>query len=145
MHIAITVPWTSPLPAAARGIIHVPAHNTPMRPSRREALLIAIAKARGWVDELVNGRVGSFAMLARREGKAERHIRLLACRSHSLHHELSRASSKGRRRQVLRSRRWRARCPGPGPSRSGALLYVAMNVPAAAAVLGSSWTEGCMR
>ena len=75
--IAITVPWTSPLPAAARGIIHVPAHNTPMRPSRREALLIAIAKARGWVDELVNGRVGSFAMLARREGKAERHIRLL--------------------------------------------------------------------
>ena len=55
----------------------MPAHNTPMRPSRREALLIAIAKARGWVDELVNGRVGSFAMLARREGKAERHIRLL--------------------------------------------------------------------
>jgi site-specific DNA recombinase len=26
---------------------------------------------------LANGRVGSFAMLARREGKAERHIRLL--------------------------------------------------------------------
>ena len=75
--IAITVPWTSPVPAAVKGIIHVPAHNTPMRPSRREALLIAIAKARGWVDELANGRVGSFAMLARREGKVERHIRLL--------------------------------------------------------------------
>ena len=38
---------------------------------------MAIAKARSWVDELVNGRVGSLAMLARREGKAERHIRLL--------------------------------------------------------------------
>jgi hypothetical protein len=73
----ITVPWTSPLPPAARGIIHVPAHNTPIAPSRRESLLTAIAKARGWVDELVDGRVGSFAMLARREGMVERHIRLL--------------------------------------------------------------------
>jgi site-specific DNA recombinase len=61
----------------SKGIIHVPAHNTPMAPSRRESLLMAIAKARSWVDELVKGRVGSLAMLARREGKAERHIRLL--------------------------------------------------------------------
>jgi site-specific DNA recombinase len=38
---------------------------------------MAITKARGWVDELVNGRVGSFAMLARRERKTLRHIRLL--------------------------------------------------------------------
>ena len=74
----ITVPWTSPVPAAVKGIIHVPAHNTPMTPSRRESLLMAIAKARSWVDELANGRVGSFAVLARREGKVERHIRLLA-------------------------------------------------------------------
>ena len=29
---------------------------------------MAIAKARSWVDKLVNGRVGSLAMLARREG-----------------------------------------------------------------------------
>ena len=34
----ITVPWTSPVPAAVKGIIHVPAHNTPMKPSRRETL-----------------------------------------------------------------------------------------------------------
>jgi hypothetical protein len=73
----ISVPWASPVPAAAKGIIHVPAHNTPMKPSRRESLLMAIAQARGWVDELVNGRLGSFAALARREGKAERHMRLL--------------------------------------------------------------------
>ena len=73
----ITVPWTSPVPAAVKGIIHVPAHNTPMTPSRRDSLLMAIAKARSWVDELANGRVGSFAVLARREGKVERHIRLL--------------------------------------------------------------------
>jgi site-specific DNA recombinase len=74
----ITVPWTSPVPAAVKGIVHVPAHNTPITPSRRDALLMAIAKARNWVDELAHGRLGSFAVLAKREGKLERHIRLLA-------------------------------------------------------------------
>jgi site-specific DNA recombinase len=74
----ITVPWTTPVPAAVKGIVHVPAHNTPITPSRRDALLMAIAKARTWVDELAHGRLGSFAVLARREGKLERHIRLLA-------------------------------------------------------------------
>jgi site-specific DNA recombinase len=73
----IAAPWTSPVPVAVKGIIHVPAHSTPMTPSRRDILLIAIAKARSWVDELANGRAGSFAVLARREGKVERHIRLL--------------------------------------------------------------------
>jgi len=74
----VTIPWTSPVPAAVKGIIHVPAHNTPMKPSRREALLIAIAKARKWVDDLAHGRAASFAAIARREGKVERHVRLLA-------------------------------------------------------------------
>jgi site-specific DNA recombinase len=74
----ITVPWTSPLPATLKGIIHVPAHNTPMKPSRREALLIAIATARQWIDDVAHGRVASFADIARREGKVERHVRLLA-------------------------------------------------------------------
>src|SRR6516225_1877600 len=74
----ITVPWTSPVPAAVKGIIHVPAHNTPIKAGRREALLIAIVRARQWIDDLAHGRVASFAVIARREGKAERHIRLLA-------------------------------------------------------------------
>jgi site-specific DNA recombinase len=73
----IAIPWTSPVPAAVRGIIHVPAHNTPIKPSRRETLLIAIAKAREWMDDIAHGRVASFAAIARREGKVERHIRLL--------------------------------------------------------------------
>ena len=38
---------------------------------------MAIAQARSWVDELANGCPRSFAVLARRQGKAERHIRLL--------------------------------------------------------------------
>jgi DNA invertase Pin-like site-specific DNA recombinase len=74
----IAVPWTSPVAAAVKGIIHVPAHNTPIQPGQREALLIAIAKAREWMDDLAHGRVASFAAIARREGKVERHIRLLA-------------------------------------------------------------------
>jgi site-specific DNA recombinase len=73
----ITVPWMSPLPARVKNILHVPAHNIPIKPSRRDALLMAIAKARSWVDELANGRHSSFAELAKREAKAERHIRLL--------------------------------------------------------------------
>jgi DNA invertase Pin-like site-specific DNA recombinase len=74
----ITIPWTDPLPAAVKGIVHVPAHSTPIRPSRREALLIAIAEARQWVDEVAQGRPATFAQIARREGKVERHVRLLA-------------------------------------------------------------------
>jgi site-specific DNA recombinase len=73
----MTIPWTSSVPAAVKGIIHVPAHNTPIRPSRRDTLLIAIAKAGNWVEELADGQLGSLAVLARREGKLERHIRLL--------------------------------------------------------------------
>jgi site-specific DNA recombinase len=74
----ITVPWTSPVPVAVRGIVHVPAHNTPIKPGRRDALLIAIVKARQWIDDLAHGRAASFAVIARREGRVERHIRLLA-------------------------------------------------------------------
>jgi site-specific DNA recombinase len=74
----MAVPWTSPVPAGVKGIIHVPAHNTPIKAGRREALLIAIAKARQWIDDLAHGRAASFAVIARREGKAQRHIRLLA-------------------------------------------------------------------
>src|SRR5262252_4765538 len=55
----ITVPWSSPVPAAVKGVIHVPAHNTPIKASRREALLIAIAKARQWIDDLADGRAAS--------------------------------------------------------------------------------------
>ncbi len=32
----ITIPWTGPVSAAVKGIIHVPAHSTPMKPSRRD-------------------------------------------------------------------------------------------------------------
>jgi hypothetical protein len=56
--------------AAVKGIVHVPAHSTPITPSRRETLLIMIAKARQWVNDLAQGRTATFAQIARREGKA---------------------------------------------------------------------------
>jgi hypothetical protein len=31
----ITIPWTGPMPAAVKGIVHVPAHNTPTLGARR--------------------------------------------------------------------------------------------------------------
>jgi site-specific DNA recombinase len=72
----VTVPWSVPAAAPAKGIVHVPAHNTPMKPGGREILLIAIAKARKWVKDVERGQ--TFADIADREGKAERHIRHLA-------------------------------------------------------------------
>jgi site-specific DNA recombinase len=72
----ITIPWTVPAAPPVKGIIHVPAYNTPMKPGDRAVLLITIAKARKWIKEIERGH--SFTDIARREGKAERHIRRLA-------------------------------------------------------------------
>src|ERR1700730_2273051 len=49
-----------------------------LKPETRDALLEAIAKARVWIDDLVEGRVNSLAEIARRERKVGRHARLLA-------------------------------------------------------------------
>ena len=40
-------------------------------------LLIAIARARSWMNDLSEGRVNSFEAIARSENKVERHIRRL--------------------------------------------------------------------
>ncbi len=39
---------------------------------------MAISKARSWIEDIVTGRINSLEDIARREGKVERHIRLLA-------------------------------------------------------------------
>jgi site-specific DNA recombinase len=49
-----------------------------VNPESRDALLTAIAKARVWIEDLVEGRVASFAEIAKQEGKVERHVRFLA-------------------------------------------------------------------
>jgi len=74
--IVIAIPWTSST-AAIKGVLHSPSAGQAVSSGDRIALLTAIAKARAWVDDIVEGRVASFAEIAEREGKVERHIRLL--------------------------------------------------------------------
>jgi site-specific DNA recombinase len=74
----LTLPWTAPSFAAVKGIIHEPSKKPAMKPESRNALLAAIAKARGRVEGIRLGRFASFAEIAEREAICERHIRLLA-------------------------------------------------------------------
>ena len=61
-----------------KGIVHAPYTEPAMKPESRDALLAAITKARGWIDDIRVGAIGSFAEIAEREAQGERHIRVLA-------------------------------------------------------------------
>jgi site-specific DNA recombinase len=75
----VTVPCLATAPAEARGIVHSPSPRPTMSSeSRRDLLLTAIAKARSWIDDLMEGHAASFAEIGEREGKVERHVRFLA-------------------------------------------------------------------
>ena len=74
--ISISVPWTAPSCVAVKGI--TPSSRPIMMPETRDTLLIAIAKARRWIDDLIEGRAESFAAIAKYESKVERHVRFLA-------------------------------------------------------------------
>src|SRR5262249_17909539 len=74
----IVVPWAATTFAEVKGVLHSPSPRPTMRWETREAWLSAIAKARIWINQLIEGRAGSFGEIATREGKVERHIRLLA-------------------------------------------------------------------
>jgi hypothetical protein len=74
----IALPWTASSFAAVKGILHEPDAKPVMKPESRDVLLTAIAKARGWIDDIRLGRIASFAEIAAREALGERHIRLLA-------------------------------------------------------------------
>lgn len=73
----LTVPWSAGPKNLEKGVVHVPSPTMTLRPADRDALLTAIAKARSWLDDLVSGHAASFAEIAAREGKVERHIRFL--------------------------------------------------------------------
>lgn len=74
----LKVRWKGPEVPNAKGILHSPLAGPPMIADNRDVLLTAIAKARAWIADLAAGRAASFAEIAKREGKVERHIRLLA-------------------------------------------------------------------
>jgi hypothetical protein len=75
----IAVPWSTPgSTGKIKGILDSPGQSTSVISTNRDGLLMAIAKARIWINDLLEGRIASFAEIAAREGKVERHIRLLA-------------------------------------------------------------------
>jgi site-specific DNA recombinase len=74
----LKVRWKGSEVSNAKGILHSPLVGPPMIARNRDVLLTAIAKARAWIADLAEGRAASFAEIAKREGKVERHIRLLA-------------------------------------------------------------------
>jgi site-specific DNA recombinase len=74
----LTLAWTAASFTGVKGIVHTPCATPTMKPSSRDALLAAIAKARSWIEDIRLGRVAALAEIAEREGQVERHIRLLA-------------------------------------------------------------------
>ena len=73
----ISIPWMPAKTALAKGVIGPPPAGRPTNVDNRDALLLAIAKARAWIADLTDGGVNSLADIAKREGRVERHIRLL--------------------------------------------------------------------
>jgi hypothetical protein len=74
---AISLPWTAQAFPSVKGVLHQPEAKPTLKQETRDAILLAVAKARSWIDDVTSGRIRSFAEIAEREGKVERHIRLL--------------------------------------------------------------------
>lgn len=74
---SLTISW-SPKPHRRCRTIIAPDGDHPHRPIRAETrarLLLGIAKARRWLDDLVTGRAADTEVIAKREGCSERTVR----------------------------------------------------------------------
>ena len=60
---------------ATKGVAYAPPNQSAADPRARDNALAAIGKARLWLEEILAG--GTFAEIAKREGKGGRQIRLL--------------------------------------------------------------------
>ena len=78
---AVVVPWRKPPARVSRELIPPieGAHRDaqPIRSDTRAKLLAGLAKARGWLDELVAGRVLDIAEIAQRERRSVRSTTML--------------------------------------------------------------------
>jgi site-specific DNA recombinase len=74
----ISLPWQAHVFVSVKGVLHQPDEQPTLAAEARDAILLAVAKARLWIDDLASGRIQSFAEIARSEGKVERHVRFLA-------------------------------------------------------------------
>jgi site-specific DNA recombinase len=73
----VSVPWEPSKFIAVKGVVLATPESAPaLKPENRDAILRAIAKSRLWIDELMQDKI-TIADIARREGKIERHVRLL--------------------------------------------------------------------
>ena len=72
-----TVPWIPKRGWLPKGITSEPRGDKRIDPKSRNAILVAIGKARGWINDFMAGRVSSFEEIANCQGQSERHIRLL--------------------------------------------------------------------
>ncbi len=79
--------------------------NTPfkMRSNKRKRLVLAIAKARRWAEELAMGQVSDVKAIAKREEVSERHVRITLPLSF-LSPEIVRRPSNENYRQILANR-----------------------------------------
>ena len=100
-------PWSYPAArsfGAVKGVFHAPESSAALKPETRDAVPWRSQRTRAWFDDLIEHRVVSFAEIAAREAKAERHIRLLAPLAF-----VSPRSSRRRRNRTRRSHRDRPR------------------------------------
>jgi site-specific DNA recombinase len=58
--------------------VHAPTEHQTIDAKSRDNLLQAIARARGWMDSIIAGKIASFDDIAAAENLAERYVRRLA-------------------------------------------------------------------
>jgi site-specific DNA recombinase len=73
----ISLPWQPHAFQSVKGVLHRADEQATLGAEARDAILLAVAKARVWIDDLASGRIQSLAEIAQKEEKVERHIRLL--------------------------------------------------------------------
>ena len=73
----IFVPWSAVPHLAEKCILGQSESQSSMGTQSQTVLLTSIAKARLWAEEIIEGRVKTYAEIARREKKCERYVRML--------------------------------------------------------------------
>jgi len=71
----VSLPWSKRPSSAVKGVMSTPPTAAPADTKANAAILAGIAKAKRWVDALIDG--ASLPEIAKQEGKGERQIRLL--------------------------------------------------------------------
>jgi hypothetical protein len=76
---ALRIPWRAQSGKRKQELIDTTNDADPVRPISAQArarLLVAIAKGRLWLDELLSGKIASIAAIAAREARTERSMRM---------------------------------------------------------------------